>query len=89
MMSWMAFGFWASVIGALARALTARTSTHALVRQETWGAAVPALLFVALVANTVVAVRRLPPTDSENARNSIWAIGMCGVLLAAALIAPW
>jgi hypothetical protein len=46
---------------------------------------------VALVAfglHTMVAVRRLPGTDSAIARRSLWALGTSGMILAALLIRP-
>jgi hypothetical protein len=82
-MSWMAFGFWMSTVGALARALTVVFLLPGGPRTDVAAAAV---MFLLLVANTVLAVRRLPPTDSLTARNAVWGVGMCGMLLAGLMV---
>jgi hypothetical protein len=85
-MSWLPFGFWMSTVGALARALIVFSPIARRSAETRAAIGAAATMFVLLVVCTVLAVRRLPPTDSPAARRAVWGIGMCGMLLAGLMV---
>ena len=85
-MDWAAFGFWAVVVGAVARAAPLLRHLAAAGRVLEFNTAATGIVFVSFRVTTVVAVRRLPLTDSRTARNSLWMVGTCGMLLASMLM---